>query len=162
MYDIDLHILHFREPMWMLNRCLDSLQGQPVNIHIIKGISEWKPDLGRTRGFTVGEAPFQTLVDPDDVVKPGAFEELSKYLSDYDLIYGNEEVERDDKVCSEITAMHHAYLIRRGLLEMKDLIYCYRTIERARQLKLRIKHVDKVLYTWKAHEGHIHNGVDKC
>jgi len=157
MYDIDLHIIHYKEPQWMLDRCLASLEGQPVNIHIIKGIAEWPLLVGRIEGFLAGDAPFVSCVDPDDTVKPGAFEKMLSFADNYDLIYGKEEkvtngvVERIDR------GVHHAYLARRCMFSMTNLYRHILTHIDAGKRKLRIKYIDEVFYAWNANEGHKFN-----
>lgn len=132
-HPVDLHIIHFNEPKWMLDRCLASLDGQPANIHIIKGTEEFPPFLGRAKGYAAGTAPYATYVDPDDEVLPGAIEKLLEY-SGADLIWGNELVKMPDgrEVISK--APHHLFLkkreksSRRTKAHINELVYVWNVI----------------------------------
>ena len=161
MFDIDLHIIHYKEPKWMLDNCLASVKDQHVNIYIVNGTKEYPPYKGRIEGFSRGSAPFMAFVDPDDEVKPEAFERLLEYSAEYDLIYGNEEVIKNGRFFNIIKSLHHAYIIRRGCVPLADLTLSFNTMRVARELKRRIKHVDEVIYTWNANVAHAYNGMAK-
>jgi hypothetical protein len=141
MFDIDVHIIHYLEPQWMLDRCLASIEGQPVNIHIIKGVEEWPPFKGRKKGFAAGTAKYCSYVDPDDEVMPGAYETLIQH-DGYDLIWGNELIYSREKVVT-FTGIHHAYLIKRDL----PIEHCgeFRVLRRIRDSD-RSKHINQILY----------------
>lgn len=154
MHDIDLHIIVYDEPKWQVDRCLASLEGQPVNIHIVKGVKERPPKKGRMAGYRLGSAPYQTFVDPDDVVRPGAFAALLEYAG-YDLIYGNEDQIIHDELGGELgrsigvhSAMHHAYLLKRGVGDPLCRMLSSWVWNMARALNLSVKHVDQVIYEW--------------
>jgi hypothetical protein len=138
MFDIDVHIIHYLEPQWMLDRCLASLEGQPVNIHIIKGVEEWPPFKGREKGFAAGTAKYCSYVDPDDEVMPGAYENLIQY-DGYNLVWGNELIYSGEKVV-EFKGIHHAYLVKRDL----PIDHCgeFRTVRHL----VNKKHIDRILY----------------
>lgn len=150
IHPIDVHIIHFQEPIELLKRCLRSLAGQPVNVHIVNGYEEWPPYEGRRVGFSKGTARYVASVDPDDIVHPGAFEKLLAH-DGADLIWGNEEVitkEGEPPVAINY-APHHAYLLKRGL----DLDYAdgFRAVLRNDSLS-RV-HIDEVIYTWNYYLG---------
>lgn len=147
MYDIDVHIIRFNEPDWMMERCLKSLEGQPVNIHIVPGIRERPPVVGRRLGFAAGSAPYCSLVDPDDTVEIGAFAEMLKY-SGHDVIHGNERVLINgvEKMINQ--GIHHAFLVRRGVVGLDYSCGHYGLIEAVGRLNLSVKHIDQVFYAW--------------
>lgn len=70
---IDVHVLLLPATDRILwQECLESLQDEPINIHIAEGIPG---HIGKARygGFTQGTSPYVSCVDPDDLVIPGAF-----------------------------------------------------------------------------------------
>lgn len=76
MHPIDVHILTMPDSNreW-LSRCIKSLDGEPVNLHILPGV---KGDIaaGRMAGFAMGSAPYVSWVDHDDAVMPGIFSDI--------------------------------------------------------------------------------------
>lgn len=146
MHPVDLHIIHFNEPKWMLDRCIASLDDQPVNIHVVKGVYGHPPD--RTEAFLLGSAEYKSFADPDDTVKPGAFDALLEHAG-HDLIWGDEEVILPDgKIFIQKRLPHHAYLIKAGLAWLN---YGAGAPELARQIprgNLSYVHIPRVCYTW--------------
>lgn len=115
MHPIDVHIITFNETPEQRDRCLASLEGQPVNVHMVQGTAERPPVQGRLRGFAVGSAPLVSYVDPDDWVEPGAYEKLLVAIGDKDAVYGWEWCHLPSGECKIRTAPHHAFVLRRGL-----------------------------------------------
>ena len=140
-----------------MDRCLDSLKGQPVNIHIVKGVKEWLPNKGRAAGFSMGTAKYMSFIDPDDVVVPEAYDRMLEF-DGFDLIHGSEKVFKDGVFRGVVSGMHHAYLIKRGVLPLEDLLIHLRTSAAAVARGLTVKHIDEVMYLWNANEGHAFNG----
>ena len=139
MHHIDLHVIHYDEPQWVLDRCIASLEGQPVNIHIVQGVKEFPPIKGRQAGYVAGTAPYATYVDPDDEVMPGAVERLLVHYG-ADLIWGNELVKGPDGMEYVAYAPHHLVLRKRE------------------KTGLNIKrHVNEVLYVWNMARGTRYN-----
>lgn len=70
---IDVHVLLLPKtnPVWW-SECLNSLRDEPVNLHLVDGVVG-HIGRGRSKGFGLGNAPFVSCVDPDDLVIPGAF-----------------------------------------------------------------------------------------
>ena len=95
---IDVHILTHNEPQWQIDRCLESLKDEPINLHIVHGFDEWPPYQGRALGFSKGTAPYVSYVDPDDYIVPGAFTKLLAVIEsgDYDAAHGWEVTIRKD------------------------------------------------------------------
>lgn len=144
MHPIDLHMIVYQEPQWMVDRMLASLEGQPINIYIIDGKEEWPPYMGRMKGFFSGSAEYCTFVDPDDEVEPGGFEKLLEYAG-HDLIWGNELVVNKDNTVRLNKEPHHAYLVKRSLNQKLKLWKEFRPLITA---DITRKHVDSVIYTW--------------
>jgi len=116
MFDIDCHIIIHKEPQWKIDRCLASLEGQPVNLHFVAGEDgDFPPFKGRAKGFAMGAAPYVCFTDPDDWVEPNAFELLNANLGAADVVYGWEMVWRDGKVIDIATAPHHVFVVARAL-----------------------------------------------
>jgi hypothetical protein len=66
-------------------KCGASLVGHPINLVELPGIPG-DYVTARCRGFVVGDAPFVSYVDPDDLVMPGAFEACLRALDDPALV----------------------------------------------------------------------------
>lgn len=113
MFDIDCHIIIHKEPQWKIDRCLASLEGQPVNLHLVEGKEEYPPCAGRAKGFAMGSAPYITYIDPDDWVEPGAFALLNENLG-VDLLFGKERVWNRGSVLAEQGSVHHLFVLKRG------------------------------------------------
>jgi len=150
VHDIDVHIIHHKEPQWLLDRCIASMDGQPVNIHIVKGINEWPPFKGRALGFSKGSAKYVSYVDPDDVVLPGCFEKLLQYVG-ADLVWGNEGVVIEDggETVHTNKSPHHAFLLKRGL----DLDYSGSFRDVVNNHTLSRAHLDETVYIWNYYLG---------
>ena len=57
-----------------------SLEGHPINIHTLPGIAG---DLRQARylGYSKGDAPYVSFIDPDDVALPGTYERALNLLT---------------------------------------------------------------------------------
>lgn len=116
MNPVDVHILTYNEPAWMLERTLAALEPQPVNVHVIPWHKEYPPFMGREEGFSRGTAPWVSLVDPDDIVYPHCYETLLANAHDgCDGVTGCEYVYQDGVRIRKQCNPHHAFLLRRGL-----------------------------------------------
>lgn len=114
---IDVHLITHNEPQWQLDRCLDSLKSEPINLRIFQGFDEWPPIQGRALGYSKGTAPYVSYVDPDDYIVPGAFTKLLTAIQsgDYDAAYGWEIVIIKGVQGKILKVPHHAFVLRRGL-----------------------------------------------
>lgn len=115
MQPIDVHIIVYDEPQWQIDRCMESLKNEPINIHIVQGIEEWPPSEGRRKGYAMGTAPYHAYVDPDDYIVPGAFQLLLDAIGDADVCYGWEYVLDQQKTWRVNKGLHHAFLVKRTL-----------------------------------------------
>lgn len=114
---VDIHIIIYQEPQWKINRCLESLRAEPVNIHIVSGKQEMPPFNGRRFGFSIGTAPYVGYVDPDDTIVPGCFQKLLKAISsgNYDAAYGWESAIHKGVFLEEHKEPHHGFILKRNL-----------------------------------------------
>ena len=147
---IDVHIITFDETKEEIERCLASLDDQPINIYMVDGIKEWPPVQGRAKGYAMGNAPFVSYVDPDDFVYPGCYETLLSAISDKDAAYGFEDVYRDGVKIGVCVMPHHAFLLRRGL----DIDYSSSFRVFSRLSRKQVVEVKQVLY--RHHRGSNH------
>lgn len=88
MNPIDVHILHTpNENQQWRAQCDESLIGHPINTHHIPGIIG---DVRQSRrnGFSQGNAPYVSFVDPDDYVEPGVFQRCLDELLAYPSVCG--------------------------------------------------------------------------
>lgn len=73
---IDVNILHIPERAEWLQECLRSMDGQPVNIHILPGVAPEDFFPARLQTYSHGDAEYVCHVDDDDWVSPGIFTEI--------------------------------------------------------------------------------------
>ena len=77
---IDTHVLLLPETnqQWW-DACRATLKEEPINLLTTEGI---RGHIGkaRTKGFQLGDSPYISFVDPDDLVIPGAFNACLKTL----------------------------------------------------------------------------------
>jgi hypothetical protein len=91
---IDVHVLTLPdERQAWLQECLRSLEGHPVQVHVVEGI---KNHVGRGRilGFAQGTSEWVSFVDDDDRVKPGAFASVLESITQFpqaDAVFTREE-----------------------------------------------------------------------
>lgn len=133
----DVHVITIgRSDQWF-DQCLKSLEGEPVNIHIIEG-TQGHIGVGRFKGFSTGNAEFVSFVDDDDFIDPGAFEHCFKILDKTPNIIGvstrerilkenftteqeiynpNDVDEYRSEACNDISSIHHLVVMRRKMLE---------------------------------------------
>lgn len=77
--DVHILVLHSTDRK-LLDECLESLEDEPVNVHITDGI---QGHIGKARcnGFQKGDSPYVCCVDPDDLVLSGAFQACLEVLT---------------------------------------------------------------------------------
>ena len=76
---VDVHMLTMDEPEEWRQTCLKSLQTAPIELHILPGIPG---GLGQARvnGYTMGNLPYVSFVDPDDIYVPEVYAKLVEKL----------------------------------------------------------------------------------
>jgi hypothetical protein len=112
---IDVHMIVYDEPQWQIDRCLESLKNEPITLHIVQGVEEWPPTIGRAKGYSLGTHPYHAYVDPDDYIVPGAFQLLLDAIGDADVCYGWEYVLDRENKWRVKHVLHHAFLVKRSL-----------------------------------------------
>lgn len=178
---IDCHILTMNErPEWR-DECLASLEGAPVNLHVLRGVPEHLGE-GRIAGFGLGTAPLVARFDPDDIYKPGVFEMLEKAMDSIPgavLTYSNElklqggkEVRRrmtrynPRKHAASPTGVHGVILMRREAVErflpyLRDVRgYADWILSLLCASVGRVVTVDMVGRVWRIHDNNFHKMPD--
>lgn len=120
---IDVHILTmpYENKQW-LQDCLKSLETEPVVTHVVPGI-KGNVCAARKQAFTMGEQPYVSSVDPDDLVLPGCFSSALELLENNPNVAGTycfEYVVGDKLILSEgriNRQPHHAIVFRRSILD---------------------------------------------
>lgn len=119
---IDVHVLTLpNERQDWLDQCLTSLQGHPIQLHVIEGV-QGHIGQGRIKGYSQGTSPYVASVDSDDRVLPGAFDaclqclesnsELAAAWTAEHLLWNDELIE----VPPHLYYMHHIVVFRRAWL----------------------------------------------
>ena len=80
---LDVHIIRRLDynPK-VLRRCMDSVASKKANINVVQGV-DGHIGWSRIKGYAVGNAPFVTYVDDDDMVTPGLLDALSSALEEH-------------------------------------------------------------------------------
>ncbi len=133
---VDTHVTTMPDtnPDWW-KECRNSLKGEPINLHLIDGV-KGHVGKGRLKGFSKGESPYISCVDPDDIVIQGAYEACIEVLeknpeacgayTDEYLINSTGEIIRpgvwnkmdwNPLLQLEPQYMHHIYVMRRKFAE---------------------------------------------
>ena len=76
---IDVHLLTLNESAEWREACIASLDGAPIQLHIVSGIAGHIGEA-RTAGFAAGSLPLVSFVDPDDLYEASAFTQLADAL----------------------------------------------------------------------------------
>lgn len=117
MFDLDCHILvrPNQNKAWF-DEMMSTMEGQECNIHFVPGYDRDLP-RGRLEGFLKGTAKYQTYVDDDDQVMPGAMRRITEEMDllDVDSVFTLEEVHKDGK-CIHIAGGHHIWAVKRATL----------------------------------------------
>jgi len=80
---VDTHVLSYSHPAAGLRRTLDSLAGEPTNVHIVVGGFPDSIGAARAYAFTLGDAEYVSFADDDDRYVPGAVQQLIDYLDEH-------------------------------------------------------------------------------
>ena len=76
---IDVHLLTLNEPAEWREACIASLDGAPIQLHVLPGIPG-RIGEARAAGYAQGTLPLVSFVDPDDLYEPSAFTQLADAL----------------------------------------------------------------------------------
>lgn len=86
MNRVDTHIILLKH-LWdekqyeWYDECLESLEDEPTNLHLIEGI-DGHTGVGRSIGFSAGDCEYVAFVDPDDKVVSGAYQKAVDFLDE--------------------------------------------------------------------------------
>jgi hypothetical protein len=178
-HSIDCHIIG--SSPW-IEQCLASLDGEPINLRRVSAVTQ-STGTARMMGFSQGDAPLVSLVDPDDEIVPGAFGACLQALEEHqDAVgaYTDEELvdERGRHIrpgkstgtgpwnlawqLSHVSGIHHLTVMRRGVVERYLSPLCTWHILELHQLYAALArhgpwiHVPRLGYRWRQHPGGIH------
>ena len=76
---IDVHLLTLNEPAEWRETCIASLEGAPIQLHVLPGIPG-RIGEARAAGYAQGTLPLVSFVDPDDLYEASAFAQLADAL----------------------------------------------------------------------------------
>lgn len=76
---IDVHLLTLNEPADWREACIASLEGAPIQLHVLPGIPG-RIGEARAAGYAQGTLPLLSFVDPDDLYEASAFTQLADAL----------------------------------------------------------------------------------
>ena len=79
---IDVHVLTLPERFGFLTECLQSLEDQSINIHVVGGI-KGHIGKGRVLGYSKGESEWVSFVDDDDLAEPQAYQKILNAMSKF-------------------------------------------------------------------------------
>lgn len=98
---LDCHVLTLPQRGAVFSRCFESLSSRRARVWPVTGV-EGHIGQGRYAGFAMGDAPFVTYVDDDDMVQPGLLDALVDVLRQHPdaalLHVGNRSVASDARV----------------------------------------------------------------
>jgi len=77
---LDCHVLMLPDRDNRL--CLESVASERARVHLLDGIPG-HIGKGRIKGYSLGDQPFVTYVDDDDMVTPGLLDALHDYLEEH-------------------------------------------------------------------------------
>jgi hypothetical protein len=178
---IDTHVILLPNTnMDWWEECRKSLEGEPINLHIVDGV-EGHTGKGRIEGFKKGDSPYISCIDPDDLVIPGAFKTCLEALKKNPKACG---VYTDELVINETGKtirpgmwsgrdwnpllqlepryLHHVYVMRRRFVEkhLKELNKWPNLAEFILKGLLPAHgpwvHVNGYGYKWRQHGDHSH------
>jgi len=162
--------------------CLESLEREPVNVHIIEGVVG-HIGKGRIKCLQVGSEPYVAYVDPDDLVCRGAFQACidaleaqpdkvlaytrEAWLHESGLMYaahGRNHYEPFFGTEDEAFRAHHLCVYRRSALPDLGFLADYPNMpEQALKQRLwdnNFAFIDQVGYGWRKHDNQSHCILD--
>ena len=152
---LDVHVLtHSKTRDEWLDRCLNSLRGQPCVVHVIEGV-ERDIAAGRRIGFSAGVEKYVSFVDSDDYVMPGAFDVVLAALnSGVPALCSLERVINESGQTIKVQGGHHLYAARRDLIASVLDRFCNARFAHCFD-KLHAltapQQIDSVLYVYQLH-----------
>ena len=176
----DVHVILFEDHKDYHDECLDSLAGEPINLHCISGV-DGDIGIGRYRGFSSGTAEFVSFVDDDDYIVPGVFQKCYDVMDQHpeacgvitkeQRLVGGELLPPDnipvDSWVKTVIYMHHIIMVRREVVEpllpvlkewkmgSEDILWA--SILSSGQ---RFQILDDVGYIWRVHDSGAHKTIN--
>lgn len=159
---IDIHILtHSGTRSEWLTKCIDSLRGQPVTVHVIDGI-EGSVGAGRAKGFSLGRHDFVGYVDSDDFVLEGHYAKCLDKLKTYHAVAPKELVERQDgSRAPRLKSMHNGIVYRRADIDrlIPAMSAAPYTVDMLTRQAIKPIQLDHVGYVWRLHNSGAHRAI---
>jgi hypothetical protein len=181
---VDVHCIHIPstdKKLW--EECRASLEGEPINLHMVDGVVG-HTGKGRVEGFSQGNSPYVSCVDPDDLVLPGAFQACIDALEKHPEACGayTDEVLIDSQgkvlrpgiwskeawnplLQLEPKYLHHVYVMRRCYVEK----YALEILKWPKMPEYVLKcliteqgpwiHVDRFGYKWRMLSNSVHVAI---
>lgn len=134
---IDVHILTLpsdRQDWFEI--CIASLKEQPITLHVLSG-TKGHIGKGRYHGFSFGQQPYVSFVDPDDLVTRNGFKDCLELLNKQPMLDGaytaEDQCYKDNKGVWRVkkakpeqgSPVHHLLVLKRSLVEQyaSDLLF---------------------------------------
>lgn len=162
MIDVHMLLLGNENPV-QLERCINSLKNEPINLILCDGIRDNLAEA-RKRAISLGKNDFIGWVDPDDEIIPGSYELMAKYKNHYKFIWMKEEIREfgdgnpfgnpPDKPLKVFhrNAPHHIHIVHRDLVEDKFFEKDKRTVDHwVNRFTKNGKYIDRVGYIWNSY-----------
>lgn len=112
---IDVHVLTHEgtRPEWLV-RCLSSLEGEPVTVHVIDNTG-CSVGEGRAKGYALGHHEFVSYLDSDDELLPGTYARMLEEMKVHHAVCAQEwVVSGSGYVCPTARKGHAPLCFRRG------------------------------------------------
>lgn len=157
---IDVHVLtHEGTKQSWLDQCLESLRGEPVNVHVVDNAGRSVGE-GRARGYVLGETDYVAYVDSDDYVLPGCFTACLEGLQHAAAVVTLEYVEINGTIIPVPKPAHSVAVYRREAVApyIARLRASPHTADWHLRRALHPTQLQTVGYVWRAHPGgdHVH------
>ena len=173
---IDVHLLTLpNDRQDWFEQCMASLKNQPITLHVLAGV-KGHIGKGRYNGFSVGEHPYVSLVDPDDWATPNGFSDCLKLLTERPELDGAYTAEHqcyleDDGTWKLVKAtpergspVHHLLVLKRSVIEQyaSALLFEPQYPETAMLKKMQTDGINlgytrSVGYVWRRYQKRFHH-----
>ena len=169
---VDVHILVYpTSPTKWLDQCLESLNNEPINIHIIDVKDSRYESIGnyRIEGFSKGEEDYVSYVDADDYILPKAFSKalpmLAKHLPNYACTWERVYKEDTKKFLRTNKFNHHLKFYKRSFIKNFFDTYKNNGAEGDPIVQTLLKDtafdLGYVGYVWRVHDYGWHNAINR-
>jgi len=168
---IDVHLLTLpNDRQDWFDQCMASLKHQPITLHVLAGV-KGHIGKGRFNGFSIGEQPYVSLVDPDDIVTQNGFSDCIKLLQERPELDGaytaEDQVYQDDLGIWRVqkakpergSHVHHLMVLKRDVVNqyLTDLLFesQYPEIRMLQHMKkdgVNLGYTGTVGYVWRRYQ----------